>query len=46
MSNGLDPDQAQQKVRPGLGQNSLKKLSADNTSRLMKILLTVDYFLN
>ena len=29
VSNGLDPDQAQQNFRPGLGPNCLQSLSAD-----------------
>ena len=32
MSNSLDPDQTQHFVRPDLGPNCLKRLSADNTS--------------
>ena len=32
MSNSLDPDQARHFVVPDLGPNSLKRLSADDTS--------------
>ena len=33
MSNSLDPDQAQHCVRPDLGLNCLRRLSADKTSK-------------
>ena len=33
VSNGLDPDQAQHSVGPGLGSNCLPRLSADDKSR-------------
>ena len=41
MSNSLDPDQARCFVRPGLGQNCLQRLSADNTRRQRVIKLSV-----
>ena len=33
MYNSLDPGQVRQNIGPDLGQNRLRKLSADNTSR-------------
>ena len=33
VSNSLDPDQAQQYVRPDLGPNCLQRLSTDDKSR-------------
>ena len=33
MSNSFDPDQARRFVEPGLGQNCLQRLTADDTSR-------------
>ena len=40
MSNSLDPDQDRQFVSPDLGPNCLQRLSADNKSRLLIIVIT------